>query len=75
MAVRKVWDVEPRENGWAVQRDGTQRADSVHHTQKAAAARAAELATAAGGQVRVKGRDGQIRDERTYGADPHPSKG
>jgi hypothetical protein len=33
---RKIWDVEPRPNGrWAVQREGTTRADSLHDRKRA----------------------------------------
>jgi Uncharacterized protein conserved in bacteria (DUF2188) len=75
MPARQVWDIEPRPDGWAVQREGTSRADSVHPTQGAAINRGADLAKGAGGQLRIKGRDGKIRDERTYGNDPYPPKG
>jgi hypothetical protein len=44
MSDREAWDVEPREDGWAVQREGTDRADSKRDTQEQAIARAVELA-------------------------------
>jgi hypothetical protein len=75
MPDRDVWDVEPREDGWAVQRDGTKQADSLHETKDAALDRGRELAKAASGQLRVKGRDGQIQDESTYTNDPYPPPG
>jgi hypothetical protein len=75
MPARKVWDVEPRRDGWAVQRDGRGRADSLHATKKPAVTRAAKLAKAAKGQLRVKNRDGRIEDERTYTKDPYPPRG
>ena len=65
MADREVWDVVPRPEGWAVQHEGTSRADSVHETKAAATDRGVELAKSAGGQLRIKGRDGRIQDERT----------
>ena len=76
MPKRKVWDIEPRgRQGWAVQREGASRADSLHETRDAAMSRAVELAKGAGGQLRIKGRDGRIQSERTYGNDPHPPRG
>jgi hypothetical protein len=58
-----------------VQREGTSQADSVHEKKDAATDRGVELAKGAGGQLRIKGRDGRIQDERTYGGDPNPPRG
>jgi len=74
--MRNVWDVEPREDGmWAVHREGSKRADSVHRGKEAAVKRSAELGKRHGGQVRIKGQDGRIQDERTYARDPFPPQG
>jgi hypothetical protein len=52
MPEREVWDVEPRgDDGCAVQREGTDRADGLHMTKETAIARGVELARAAGGQL------------------------
>lgn len=76
MAQRKVWNVEPRDGGkWAVQREGATRAESVHAAKDAAVKRSVELGTRHRGEVRIKGRDGSIQDERTYTRDPYPPKG
>jgi hypothetical protein len=75
MPERQIWDVEPRREGWAVQREGTSQADSLHEKQDDAIKRGADLARRAGGQLRIKGRDGQIRDERTYEDDHYPPAG
>ena len=75
MPARQVWDVEPREDGWAVQREGSEHADSTHWTRAEAIDRGVQLARANHGQLRVKGEDGRIRDERTYGDDPYPPPG
>jgi hypothetical protein len=75
MPEREVWDVEPRGDRWAVQREGTDRADSLHDHQQQAITRAVDLARRSKGQMRVKGRDGEIRDERTYGSAPYPPAG
>jgi hypothetical protein len=55
MPARDVWDVVPSPDGWAVQREGTSKADSLHDSQDDAIARAADLARRARGQLRVKG--------------------
>lgn len=68
----------PRPSGeWAVQRDGTKRADSLHSKKPAAIARAVELGKGATprGQVRIKDERGKIVDERTYGNDPRRTRG
>jgi hypothetical protein len=72
MPGRKVWEVEPRGACWVVQREGADRADSAHARQQDAIERGTELAKAAHGQLRIKGVDGKIRDERTYGQDSYP---
>jgi hypothetical protein len=75
MSAREVWDVEPREGGWAVQREETDRADSLHDDKDDAMDRGVDVAKAAKGQLRVKGGDGQIQTEHTYTHDPYPSPG
>jgi hypothetical protein len=76
MSQRKVWTVEPRDDGrWAVQREGAIRADTLHETKQSAVDRGVDLGTRARGQVRIKGEDGRIQDERTYTRDPYPPKG
>ena len=76
MAKRMTWSVEPRPDGrWAVQRNGTQRADSLHARKDAAVARGVELGTRHHGQLHIKGANGRIEDERTYGGDPRRTLG
>jgi hypothetical protein len=58
-----------------VQRDGTQRADSLHTKKDAAVKRGADLGKRHNGQLRVKDRNGKIHDERTYTRDPYPPSG
>lgn len=73
---RKVVRVNPAPEGWKVQSAGTTRADSVHDVKSDAVTRAKEIAKAAPtGQVVIKGRDGKIQTEHTYGKDPYPPKG
>jgi len=67
--------VTPRDGRWAVEREDSQRASSLHHTQ--ADAEAAGRVTARREQVEfyLHGRDGQIRERDSYGNDPYPPRG
>ena len=49
--------------GWAVKAPGAARASSVHRTQREAEAAAKQtVANLGGGDVRIQGRDGKLRD-------------
>ena len=63
--------VEPRPDGrWAVQTDGTQRADSLHERQSDAIQRARELADNKKTELVIKGENGRIRAKDSHGSDP-----
>jgi hypothetical protein len=70
--------VVPRpEGGWAVKRPGITKPESVHQRQSEAEGRAKQkVANEGGGEVRIHGRDGRIRDSDTVapGNDPASSK-
>ena len=70
--------VVPSPNGgWDVKKPGSSRASAHADTQKAATARAREIVrNAGGGEVRIHGADGRIRDADTIspGNDPNPPK-
>ena len=69
--------VVPHDDGWAVRAPGSERASSVHHTQREAERRAKEIVgNQGGGEVRIHGRGGQIRDSDTVapGNDPNPPR-
>lgn len=63
------------EDAWAVRIAGASRVSSTHGTQEQAIERARIQAAAEGGQILVHGRDGKIREERTYRTDPFPPPG
>jgi uncharacterized protein DUF2188 len=78
MAKRQVFHSVPKGNAWAVEQHG--KVVSSHRTQKAseaAAIKAGHRAQDAGGlgQAVLHKSNGQIREERTYGADPRNIKG
>ena len=63
------------EGGWDVKAPHAERASSHHGTQAEAESRAKEIVrNAGGGEVRIHGRDGRIRDSDTVapGNDPNP---
>lgn len=68
--------VTPRPDGrWQVIKPGATRASVVTDTQRDAVSRARDIVhNAGGGEVRIQGRDGRIRDSDTIrpGRDPHP---
>jgi len=70
--------VSKRPDGnWANKLDGADRASSLHPTQADAAAAAKQmLHNAGGGELKIKGVNGQIRSKDTVppGNDPNPPK-
>ena len=75
---RQIYHVQRANDGkrWEVQKEGSNRASAIEVTQRAAIERGKELAKSAPiGQVKIKGRDGRIRSEHTYVADPSRYEG
>lgn len=63
--------IEPRSDGrWAVQTDGSKRADSLHERKTDAVARGRELAKASHTELVIKTQDGRIADRDSYRPDP-----
>jgi hypothetical protein len=63
--------------GWAVKAPGSERASSVHDTQRDAERAAKQtVRNLGGGEVRIQGRDGKWRDSDTVppGNDPVPPR-
>jgi uncharacterized protein YdaT len=69
---KKDIHVVPHTDGWAVKKEGNERASSVHRTQAEALEQAREQGRRDQVEVVTHGRDGQIRDSDSYGNDPHP---
>ena len=71
---KKDIHVVPREDGWAVRREGAKR-DSSHHDRKSDAAEAArDTARRERVEVVTHGKDGKIQDSDSYGNDPNPPR-
>lgn len=72
-------DVTPNpQGGWDVKNPEGSRASSHHETQKDAIDRGREiLGNEGGGELRIKGEDGRVREQDTIpkGSDPRRRKG
>lgn len=70
--------VVPNPNGgWDVVKPNAERASSHHNTQEQAINRGREIVhNLGGGELRIHGRDGRIRDSDTIapGGDPNPPR-
>ena len=76
MARKPQVSVEPRAHGrWAVQTDGTQRADSLHDRKSDALARGRELAGNKQAELVIKNEAGRITGKDSRGDDPRRIKG
>ena len=71
---KKDIHVVPREDGWAVRREGAQR-DSSHHARKSDAMESArDTARRERVEVVEHGKNGRIQDSDSYGNDPNPPR-
>lgn len=75
MTRKRNQHVVPTKDGWAIKASGSPKATKVFHTQQEAIARATEIARNQQSELLIHGRDGRIREKRSYGRDPHPPPG
>src|ERR687895_121099 len=68
MVNRSSVHVESRENGWAVVREGSERATSLHQTQAEAAKEGRDIARREETEFFLHAQDGRVREHRSYGA-------
>jgi hypothetical protein len=66
--------VVPHDGEWAVEREGAERAGSLHPTQREAIDVGRERAIRDHGELVIHDRHGRIRDKDSYGNDPYPPK-
>lgn len=71
---KKDIHVVPRKDGWAVIKEGNQRAGSIHRTQAEALIQGRDQAKRDKVELVTHSRDGRIRDSDSYGNDPNPPK-
>ena len=76
MARKPQVAVEPRPDGcWAVQTDGTSRADSLHMSRADAVKRGRELAGNKQAELVIKSSSGRVSGKDSHGNDPRRVKG
>jgi Uncharacterized protein conserved in bacteria (DUF2188) len=71
---KKPVHVTPRDDGWAVMREGNDRGSSVHRTQKEAELKGRRTARNDKTEFYLHNKEGQIRERDSYGNDPYPPK-
>lgn len=71
---KKDIHVVPHNSGWAVKREGSQRAESVHPTKDQATDRGRDLARRDKVENVIHRKDGTIQNSNSYGPDPNPPK-
>jgi len=67
--------VVPNGGKWSVRRAGSDKATSVHSTQREAINEARKIAKNQGTELYIHGRDGRIIERDSYGNDPKRTKG
>lgn len=75
MPSKRNQHVVPREDGWAVRGEGNSRDTRRFETQGDAIRAARRIARNQRGELFIHGRDGRIRERRSYGHDSYPSSG
>lgn len=71
---KKDIHVTTHKDGWAVRREGGDRASSVHDTKAQAMEQARNQGRRDHVEVVEHGRDGKIQGSNGYGTDPNPPK-
>ncbi len=71
---KEDFHVVKRFSGWAVRKEGSLRASSLHTTQREAINKAKSVAKDSCSRVVIHRADGTVRDINRYGADPYTSK-
>lgn len=66
--------VVPRKDGWAVKREATDRASSVHPTKGDALKQGRDIARREHTELVIHGKDGRIQDKDSFGSDPFPPR-
>lgn len=74
MSNKKNIHIIPRDEGWAVKREGASR-DSSHHERKSEALDTGRATARRDGvELVTHGKNGRIQDSDSYGNDPNPPK-
>jgi hypothetical protein len=60
---------------WAVHKEGSDRASSLHDTKEPAQEAGRQAAINEHSELLIHGQDGKIQERNTYKRDPHPPPG
>ena len=71
---KRDYHVVPHNEGWAVRREGSERASSLHRTQGQAIEAGRSLAQNQHTELVIHRPNGQIRDSDSYGNDQIPPR-
>ena len=66
--------IVPHDGGWAVRRENSDRASSVHDRQSDAINAGRDIARREHSELVIHGENGRIRDSDSYGNDPFPPR-
>ena len=72
---KNYWTSKRKDGKWAVKKEGSDKASSLHSKQDNAWREARRLAKGNSSEAFLKGKDGKIRARNSYGNDPYPPKG
>ncbi|HXK40080.1 MAG TPA: DUF2188 domain-containing protein [Candidatus Paceibacterota bacterium] len=75
MPARRIFNVAPTEGSWRVSIDGGASDRSFDRKEQAVRWARERARGAMPSQLRIKGRNGRIQTEHTYGGDPRSRKG
>ena len=71
--VHVVWRAD--ESKWAVEKEGTSRASSLHDQKESAARAGRQNALNERSELLIHGKDGKIQERNTYKQDLYPPRG
>lgn len=66
------WTSKRSDGKWAVKKEGSTKASSLHNSQENAWKETRRLARGAGSEAFLKDREGKIRVRNSYGNDAYP---
>jgi hypothetical protein len=75
MKKKNYYVVTNPQGGWAVKKEGSQRASALTSTQKESIEIGKDLAKKSQGELSIQGRDHKFREKNSYGNDPRNIKG
>jgi uncharacterized protein DUF2188 len=74
MSKKNIW-ISPRPDGWAVQRENSDRASHILPTKEEARSVGRDMARQDGVELIIQRKDGTIEERNSYGQDPFPPRG